>query len=102
MPRAARTGWLRCGLAVAARPSLWPAAARQARRLARRGWWHRPPFLPLPGRAYLGFRLEVQYGDPTARPHPDDVVGYLRWCRAQDQILTGGTPGGPGAMRGHR
>ena len=80
-------GWARAGLAVAARPSLWPVAARQVRRLARDGWWRRPPFLPVPDPAYLAFRLETQYGAPDARPLPADVVAYLRWCRAQDRLV---------------
>ena len=68
-------------VAVAVRPWLWPVALRQAFRLARRGWWRRPPFLPLPDPAYLRFRLETQYGDPEHRAEPADVVAYLRWCR---------------------
>jgi hypothetical protein len=80
-------GWARAGAAVVARPSLWPAAARQALRLARPGWWRRQPFLPAPDPAYLAFRLETQYGDPRARPVPADVVAYLCWCRAQDRLL---------------
>jgi hypothetical protein len=80
-------GWARAALAVVARPSLWPVAARQALRLARAGWWHHPPFLPVPDPAYLAFRLETEYGDPHARPDAGDVVTYLRWCRAQDRRL---------------
>jgi hypothetical protein len=71
---------------VAAHPDLWATALRQARRLVPPGWWRRPPFLPRPDRAYLAFRLETQYGDTAARPSADDVVAYLRWCRAQDRI----------------
>jgi hypothetical protein len=37
----------------------------------------------LPDRAYLGFRLETQYGDPKHRAEPDDVVAYLVWCRRE-------------------
>jgi len=72
---------LTVAVAVAVRPWLWPVALRQAFRLARRGWWRRPPFLPLPDPAYLRFRLETQYGDPEHRAEPADVVAYLRWCR---------------------
>jgi hypothetical protein len=81
-----RRGWIRAGLAVAARPRLWPVALRHAARLARPGWWRRPPFLPLPGRDYLGFRLETQYGDPAAPPTGADVVAYLRWCGALERL----------------
>jgi hypothetical protein len=69
------------GLAVLARPGLWLTALRQVRRLARPGWWRRPPFLPLPDREYLAFRLVTQYGDAGHRPIAADVVSYLAWCR---------------------
>ena len=74
-------GWASVVGAVARRPSLWSTAARQARRLAPRRWWARPPFLPVPDRAWLRFRAETQYGDPDRRPDPDDVVTWLRWAR---------------------
>jgi hypothetical protein len=83
-----RTGWARASLAVAARPTLWPTAARQAHRLARPGWWRHFPFLPRPDRAYLAFRLETQYGLATAPPEPADLIAYLRWCRTQDRTAT--------------
>jgi hypothetical protein len=66
--------------AVARRPSLWPTAIRTAATLAPRGWWRRPPFLPVPDRAYLRFRAVTQYGDADRRPDPDDVIQYLTWC----------------------
>lgn len=66
--------------AVARHPSLWTTAVRQVVRLAAPGWWRRAPHLPVPGDAYLAFRLETQYGASPA-PDPDDVVTYLRWCR---------------------
>jgi hypothetical protein len=69
--------------AVARRPYLWPTAARQALLLAPRGWWRRRPMLPLPEPRYLAFRLTTQYGDEKVKAHPNDVVRYLEWCRAQ-------------------
>lgn len=72
--------WIRAGGALAREPSLWPTAVAQAGRLARRGWWRRAPFLPLPDPDYVRFRLETQYGRDGA-PEPDDLVVYLRWCR---------------------
>lgn len=72
-------------LAVARRPRLWRTAARQAHRLARPGWWRRPPFLPVPDSEYLAFRLETQYGD--APGDAADVVTYLEWCRDQEQAI---------------
>jgi hypothetical protein len=70
-------------VAVLRRPDLWWTALRQARRMARRGWWKRAPFLPLPDREYLRFRLETQYGDANHPPEPEDVVTYLEWCRRE-------------------
>jgi hypothetical protein len=72
--------WVRAVLLVLARPSLWLTALRQALRLARRRWWTRAPFLPLPDPDYLRFRFETQYGS-RGRPDPHDLVRYLEWCR---------------------
>ncbi len=74
--------WLPAVRAVLARPLLWPTALRQVFVLARRGWWRRPPFLPLPTPEYLGFRLVTAYGRADHPPEPADVVAYLRWCRS--------------------
>lgn len=75
--------WPRVVVAVLARPSLWATAVAQVFRLARRGWWRRPPFLPLPDREYLRFRMQTAYGGdpPPGRPRVQDVLTYLRWCR---------------------
>ncbi len=80
--------WVASAARVAARPALWPVALRQARRIARPGWGRRPPFLPLPDRAYLRYRLETQYG-PGGVPRPDDVVEYLRWCSETERYAAG-------------
>jgi hypothetical protein len=74
-------------LAVLARPSLWAVAVSQVFRLAPRGWWKRPPFLPVPPADYLEFRLVTQYGgghgEPRGEIRPVDVVDYLQWCKEQ-------------------
>jgi hypothetical protein len=52
--------------------------------MARRGWWHRSPFLPLPGEAYWHFRLETAYGGDGGgggELSAGDVVAFLRWCQ---------------------
>ena len=72
---------LAIAFAVVRRPSLWGTAVRQVRRTAPPRWWRRAPFLPVPTRDYLGFRLVTQYGDPGASPTPHDVISYLEWCR---------------------
>jgi hypothetical protein len=67
--------------AVAAHPRLWPTAVRQGWRLVPNRWWTRAPYLPVPSRSYLEFRLLTHYGETSHRPEPDDVLNYLRWCR---------------------
>jgi hypothetical protein len=80
--------WARTALLVVARPTLWATAGRQVLRLARRDWWRRAPFLPLPDVEYLRFRFETQYGTgPGARPTPADVVAYLEWCHEMERVL---------------
>jgi len=73
--------------AVAVHPPLWPTAVRQVLVLARPGWWHRRPWLPVPDPDYLRFRLVTQYGDPEHTPEPADVVAYLHWCRSYRAVL---------------
>jgi hypothetical protein len=78
-----RWAWRALG-AVARHPSVWATGARQALVLAAPGWWRRPPFLPMPTREYLRFRMQTAYGGTGDRePDPDDVVTYLHWCRDQ-------------------
>ena len=69
--------------AVITHPSLWWAGPAALARLSRRGWWRRPPFLPVPGDAYWRFRLITAFGGTgsEARLRGDDVVHYLQWCR---------------------
>jgi hypothetical protein len=78
---------LHAAAAVLVHPALWCVAVVQVVRLARRGWWHRSPFLPVPDPEYLRFRLQTAYGDPGREPEPHDVVAYLRWCRGFRRVL---------------
>lgn len=72
--------WIRAMAAVLRQPRLWPTAVTQAGRLARPGWWKRPPFLPVPDPDYVRFRMQTAYGS-TGKPDPGDLVAYLNWCR---------------------
>jgi hypothetical protein len=91
-PRRSHRSWIAAVGAVALRPALWPTATRQARRTVRSDWWRRAPFLPLPDRGYLRFRLETQYGEDSA-PASGDLVTYLEWCRAEEQASPHGASG---------
>lgn len=67
---------------VARHPDLWITGLRQMWRLRRSGWWRRAPFLPVPGRDYLAFRMSTAYGSEPTPDAAHDLVTYLRWCRA--------------------
>ena len=77
-------GWGRLSLTLAARAIAHPALARDlltvAWRFRARHWYRRPPFLPVPDRAYVRWRMYTAYGDEDALPPPDDVVRYARWA----------------------
>lgn len=68
------------GLALR-RPSLVPALLGLAWAARRRGWYRRPPFLPLPPASYLRWRLDTAYGGPEAVPPEADTIRYLEWAR---------------------
>lgn len=76
--------WLRLSLALAARgarsPSTASALAAVAWRFRRRGWYRRFPFMPIPDREYVRWRMLTAYGDADAIPPSADVVRYARWA----------------------
>jgi hypothetical protein len=47
----------------------------------RRHWWKQPPFLPVPDREYLRWRMYTAYADEAAVPPVEDVVRFARWRR---------------------
>ena len=60
-------------------PSLAADLLRVAWRFRARGWYRRPPFLPLPARDYVRWRMYTAYGDYDAVPPAEDVIRYARW-----------------------
>lgn len=46
-----------------------------------REWYRRPPFLPLPPREYVRWRMFTAYGDEDAVPPVEDVIRFARWRR---------------------
>jgi hypothetical protein len=77
-------GWTRLSLLLVFRglrqPSTAAALVRVAWRFRRRGWWRRFPFLPLPARDYMRWRMYTAYGDADVVPPADDVVRFARWA----------------------
>lgn len=62
------------------RPRLLASLLRAAWRFRARGWWRRPPFLPLPPREYLDWRMHTAYGDGDRDPSVDELSRYVRWA----------------------
>lgn len=66
------------------RALLRPALARDlvvvAWRFRRHRWWARLPFLPIPARDYVRWRMYTAYGDYDAVPPVEDVIRYARWA----------------------
>ena len=66
-------------VAVLIRPWLWGTAIGAVLAFAPDGWWRRPPFLPLPDRSVVEWRVTTAYGRPDMTLVPHDVVSYLQW-----------------------
>ncbi len=77
--------WLTLSLSLALRALVNPAVALDlltvAWRFRRRDWYARVPFLPVPAREYVAWRMYTAFGDPHAVPTVHDVIRYARWAR---------------------
>ena len=77
--------WLALTLRLAARAAVRPRLAvdllRTAWAFRRRHWWRAAPFLPVPDRDYLRWRMYTAYGNEDAIPPLEDVIGFARWRR---------------------
>lgn len=62
------------------RPRLLASLLRAAWRFRARGWWRRPPFLPLPPREYLAWRAHTAYGPVERAPTVGELSRYIRWA----------------------
>ena len=80
--------WSRLSLRLSSRAILRPGLAidllRVAWRFRSRDWYMRFPFLPVPDRTYVRWRMYTAYGNYDAVPSADDVEKYARWA-ASDQ-----------------
>ena len=76
--------WSRLFLTLALRslvnPGLGLDLLRLAWRFRSRGWHSRFPFLPIPDRTYVRWRMYTAYGDYDAVPPVTDVERYSRWA----------------------
>jgi hypothetical protein len=74
------------GLALR-RPRVIPHLVRAAWAFRARGWHLRPPFLPLPPRSYMRWRMETAYGDPEHEPAAHEIERYLVWTTRMRQLM---------------
>ncbi|HXY31237.1 MAG TPA: hypothetical protein VEI06_11065 [Gemmatimonadaceae bacterium] len=76
--------WSRLTVALAGRAIVHPLLAADLLRIAwrfrSRGWLTRFPWLPLPDRDYVRWRMYTIYGDADAIPPVEDVIRYARWA----------------------
>ncbi|MGH7663677.1 MAG: hypothetical protein ACRENI_05195 [Gemmatimonadaceae bacterium] len=80
-------GWPRLTAALALRalkhPPLTLALVRVAWRFRDRNWYRSFPFLPLPARDYVRWRMYTAYGDADAIPSALEVERYSRWATSR-------------------
>jgi hypothetical protein len=62
------------------RPRLLAILLATGWRFRRRGWYRRPPFLPLPPDDYMRWRMHTAYGDERHEPSVTELETYLRWA----------------------
>ena len=78
------SGWLQLGLALVFR-ALNPRVAIELLSLVwafrALDWYRRLPFLPVPPRAYMRWRMYTAYGNEDAVPSARDVLRFARWRR---------------------
>ena len=82
---AASRSWVSLTVRLALRSLVNPRLALDLLQTAwafrRRRWWAAPPFLPVPDRTYVRWRMYTAYGDERAVPPLEDVIRFARWRR---------------------
>ena len=70
----------RMALLALRRPWMVPTLLGTAWAFRARGWYRRPPFLPVPPADYMRWRMETAYGDPDAEPPLREVARFVTWA----------------------
>ena len=64
-------------------PHLLVEAVRAFVAFTPRDWWRHAPYLPVPRRIYLQWRIQTAYGATDADIQSADLIDYLKWRRNQ-------------------
>ena len=77
------------GLVKAAikKPSLVPIILGSAWAFRSNRWYLRPPFLPIPPKKYMRWRMNTAYGDTGVVPPTIEVERYLRWASDMRKLM---------------
>lgn len=70
------------------RPRMIPHLLRAAWAFRALRWYRRAPFLPIPPRSYMRWRMETAYGDPDATPTLNEMERYLAWTSRMRRLMT--------------
>lgn len=54
---------------------------RLAWRFRVRGWYRKPPFLPVPSAQYLDWRMHTAFAQDEDRPERRELERYIEWVR---------------------
>ena len=73
--------YLRLAMRAVVNPRLAVDLLRLAWSFRARDWFRHPPFLPVPPREYMRWRMFTAYGDEDAIPPVEDIVSFARWRR---------------------
>ncbi len=80
-----RGSWLKLALLLSLRALVNPLLALDLLRLVwafrSRTWYRTLPFLPLPPKEYIRWRMYTAYGDEAAIPPLEDIIRFARWRR---------------------
>src|SRR5687768_12076929 len=84
-PSKSTGGWMALALGLLVRAVINPRVALDLLSLVwafrAREWFRHPPFLPIPPRDYMQWRMYTAYGDSATVPPVQDVLRFARWRR---------------------
>ena len=84
-PTAHGPGWVGLALRLALRAAVNPRLALDLLLVVWAfrsiGWYRQWPFLPVPPRDYIRWRMYTAYGDEATVPPLEDVDRFARWRR---------------------